>query len=120
MSAWSTIINTILAAGTWTNYGSKPVIIILYSGSIRVTGAYIILEDDDQENTLDHKGKKLMARKTGTLSIFAGLESVRDNIEKDIHAILLASNYSFKIERELPSIPQENVFKYEMNIEVLD
>lgn len=120
MSAWSTIINTILAAGTWTNYGSQPTTIILYSGSIRATGVYIILEDTDQENILDHKGKKLMSHKTGILSIFAGLESIRDNIEKDVHAILLESNYSYTIIGETPSIPQTNIFKYEMNIEVLD
>jgi len=120
MSVWSTIIHTILIVGTWTNYGSRPPIIILYAGSIQATVPYIILEDDDQENILDHKGKKLMAHKTGTLTIFTGVESARDNIEKDIHAILLASNKSFKIEREAPSVPQENIFKYEMNIEVLD
>ena len=120
MSAWSTIIYNKLVAGTWSNYGECPTIIILYKGSIRVRGTYILLEDDDEEPTSDHKGKILMSLKSGILSIYSGNETNRDNIRKDVEAILLASNLSFEIIGANPSIPQKNVYLYEMNINVLD
>lgn len=120
MSAWSTIINIILEEGSYTNYGNQPTTIILYAGSIRVRGTYIILEDADEEPISDHKGKVLMKSKTGAISIFTTNITDRDAIEKDIHAILLASNKSFEILGEVPSIPQENIYKYEMTIKVLD
>ena len=109
-----------LVIGTWTNYGECPTIIILYKGSLRVRGTYILLEDEDEEPTSDHKGKILTSLKSGILSIYSGNETNRDNIRKDIEAILLASNLSFEIIGAAPSIPQKNVYLYEMNINVLD
>lgn len=120
MSAWSTIIYNALVAGTWNNYSKIPTIIILYKGSVRVRGIYILLEDDDEEPISDHKGKVLMSHKSGTLSIYSGNETTRDNIEKDIEVILLASNLSFEITGLSPSIPQKNVYLYELDITVLD
>lgn len=121
MSVWSAIINTILINGSYPNYGNQPTTIILYSGSIRVRGTYIILEDSGEEPTSDHKGKVLMKYKTGVLSIFTTNEIDRDALELDVHAILSAqTTYSFEIIDEAPSIPQENIYKYEITIKVLD
>ena len=80
MSAWSTIIYNMLVIGTWTNYGECPTIIILYKGSLRVRGTYILLEDEDEEPTSDHKGKILTSLKSGILSIYSGNETNRDKI----------------------------------------
>ena len=120
MSAWSTIIYNKLTAGTWTNYRSCPTLIILYKGSIRIRGTYILLEDEDEEPTSDHKGKILASKKSGLLEIYSGNETNRDKIRKDVEAILLASNLSFEITGAKPSIPQKNVYLYKMNILVLD
>ena len=120
MSAWSTIIYNILTVGAWANYGACPTLIILYKGSIRVRGVYIFLEDEDEEPTSDHKGKILTSLKSGVLSIYSGNETNRDNIRKDVEAILLASNLSFEITGADPSIPQKNVYLYKININILD
>jgi hypothetical protein len=121
MSAWSSIISDILAAGTFTNYGSTPTLIILSSGSIRVRGTYITLEDEDEDLISDHTGKVLMKNKTGYLTIYAKNIDSRDDLEADVRSILQAqSSYSYEILGETPSVPQKNVYKYEMNIKILD
>lgn len=120
MSSWAQILNTILSAGTWTNHGSQPITHVLYTDSIRIRPPCIILENDDEDPTSDHKGKILMRKKTGFLTIVSGNITTRDNIKEDVEAILLASNYSTEIIGETPNEPQKNRFEYELNIRVLD
>lgn len=119
-SAWSTIIETILKAGTWTNYTLTPIISIISEDSIRKRTTYIGLLDELEDPIYDFTGSEIYATKSGTIQINAVNKTDRNKIYMDIKNILKASSYGFNIEDALPEAPQKNRFGHNIKVDIID
>ncbi len=120
-SAWSTIISSILEAGSFTQHGSTPKIVILNVDSIRKSNiSFIKLIDEPEDIILDFTGAEIYSTKAGTVRIEAINETDRDNIYHDIKTIMKASAYGFTIDDALPEAPQKKKFTHNIRIEILD
>ena len=119
-SAWSTIIETVLKAGTWTNFASTPIISIISEDSVRRRTTYIGLLDEMEDPIYDFTGSEIYAIKSGTIQINAVNKTDRNKIYMDIKNILKASSYGFNIEDALPEVPQKNRFGHNIKIDIID
>ena len=122
---WADSVETILLAGTWTNYqgvypGEIPQIIILQRGSKRVSPFMgITLKNDPEDPEYTFNGVEISTEKSGVLEIYARNTTDRDNIFADIKDIFQASSSDLRALNMLP-IDYRNSYSMVMDVPLLD
>ena len=91
---------TLLNAGTYTNYGSKPPLVREDEGSLRDTGdVYIHIRNGSDQPEQAFDGSIINAATSGQLRIHAPNTTARGKLYSDVVAIHSASVYPSQIKR---------------------
>ena len=91
------LVAPLLAAGTWTNYGSTPKIVSKNKANLRgnKNARIEVRNEEGGYYDLTFDSSEICQHLRGTISIFSTLGSDRNKMKKDVMAIMKSSGYPF-------------------------
>ena len=121
------IVKDVMEAYIWTNFttsplgaGSNPPTFVVYQDKIVRGETYITLDNANRKPTLTFNGSVIVTPKECIIKHFSRNTTDRDNIYKDILALLQASKYSFDILDVKELAISKTRFEQEIKIGILN